>query len=339
MSVTAALRPLDRVQIGLEGTAGTAVAAIAQLLGQGYLQEMIERDRGNEARGLRATAGPLITLARWTEMKFAGDLTPHDLLFPLCMGLKGDPAISGSGPYVWTFDPALTAAPTLKSATIECRHTDGTTAHVYVESQFNYCTGFKVSFGGAKARAKMEFSTVGRARQSSTLTAAISPLTNRDTAIMVGGLAAHYIDDAGASLGTTQLTGIVRSVDWEVNTGIAPDFTQDNRSGLDHGGIVLSNITGKVRVVLELDANGALEYADWRGNTRRFIRSKVEISSDYIIQLNAAVDFTSAVISEDGDTKIVTLDGEMAYDTTWGKIFTAVVTVDDVANVAALTGA
>lgn len=338
MSTTAALRPLDRVQIGLEGTAFTEAAAIAQLLGTGMMVEIIERDRGNEARGVRATAGPLITLARQTELAFSGDLNPNEILYPLCMGLKGNPAISGAGPYVWTFDPSLTAAPTLKAATVECRYSDGTTGHIYNQSYGHYCSGLKISIGGAKQRAKMEWKTFGRARQTGTITAAITPHTNRDAGIMVGGMFAHYADDAGSGLGNTALDGIVRSCEWDINFGVMPDFTQDNRSDLDHAAIKLGLITGKVKLVLEMDADAALEYADWRANTRRFIRSTGTVSSSYIIQLNGSVDLTAASVGDDGDTKIVTLDGDLVYDATWGKIFTAVIT-QDIVNVAAITGA
>lgn len=88
-----AIKSLSRVQIGLEGTRGTAVAATRRLTARSATyRDMIEEDDGSEEMtgSLARTALAPVTVRRWTEFQLECSLDFEQALFAFLSGVKGD---------------------------------------------------------------------------------------------------------------------------------------------------------------------------------------------------------------------------------------------------------
>lgn len=317
-----AIRQFDKLQIGIESVKGTLVAATDQLVANWNPQEIINREYSTYPRGKRATVGgDGLIVQRHTELDLDMDLTPQEVIYLLSCGVRGSVSPSGGGdPYTWVFTPQLsTAVVTVDSMTVEMVVGDGTTNHYARE--FGYALVQELGFRWAfNQKAQMTAKLFGRTVQTTTPTGSLTPIANREE--LASALLAVYIDDAWASLGGTQFTGIVRSVNLDLDTGLRPDFTLDNRSDRDMTKHLAGGTSGSIQMVLELDATGALEIADWRAGTRRYIRLKQNTGGgSHYIQFDLSVRITDVSHSDDNGQRLVTIDGELVYDETGEGIY------------------
>ena len=119
-----ALRSLNKVQAGLEVTAGTLVAATRLIPHTaGILNPNIDWTDLAEVRGVRAKYDDVKT-GQGSELKLTQHLDFENLLLPLLCGYASV-VPTGAAPYIWTFTPARDAASALASATFEVVETDG----------------------------------------------------------------------------------------------------------------------------------------------------------------------------------------------------------------------
>lgn len=322
-----ALRELELVQVGMESVPGTAVAADMVLLGTGM--EWAE-DQGRivleEPRGVLANYETQ-DLRFGVGFQYEGYLDYEQVLLPLLTGIEG--GVTGvdqdsGGPYLWEFDPTLTAADGVDSATIEYVEDDGTTEHIEREAAYLTCSEFEIDIP-LNGLAMLRATYFARQSKSSTVTASLSPLSR---ALIPGELFTCAIDDTYAGIGGTAFGGHIRQATLRVNTGISPKYSLKGRTDLDFTGHNRAKITGSLTLRVELDSNAgdSGEVGDWRSGNLRFVRLKAT-NGTKVAQFDVVVKWIQAPrISFDGSTKVVELVGELMYDPTGTKVFLASIT-------------
>lgn len=317
-----AIRPFDKVQMGIESTKGTLVAATRTIVGDGVGFEEEDRYRANYARGIRGTVGGAgVTLQKRFRLEENCDLSAEQILWPLMTGIRGQVTPTGGGnAKTWVWTPQLTTSViTLDTATVEYQQGDGTTAHYYGESGYCFTTGFKISsaFGGVP---KLSWSMAGRARQSDTITGALTPYSSLEE--LTHPLLSVYLDTSWAGLGGTQLQTIVRSLTFDCDTGIRPDYTADGRSDKDMTKHSVGILAAKLALVLEADATGAALFTNFRSNDVIYLRKKwvgsaISGGGNKTVQIDGAYRFVSdPKRSVDGEQVLLTADLEAVYDST-----------------------
>lgn len=314
-----ALYPLRRLQIGLEATAGTAVAATQKLVGEAVYRPEVERYFESHPRGVRApVTGGGTDVRKGSTINFAGELTFEEIIYPFLLGLVNDAVPTGAGPYTWDFTPVLTAPAAVKTATCEYVIGDGSTEHYERESAYMFCRSLEIQLA-ANQPAKMSFELVGRSEKTSTVTASLTPVTGRT--IVPSNLFGLWIDDTWANLGSTQKTGLIRQATLRVNFGLEPDYTLDARADLDHTGILSQELGASLQVVVEHNADAATEIGNWRTGTVRFYRlaadngaaagANKQITLDMAMKHMSEPDF-----SQDAGIELATFDLGLEYDET-----------------------
>lgn len=334
-----AIRPLRKLQIGMEGTKGTLVAATRVLTGNSALIEKRDRYHSDYPRGIAATVGGAGTLTKqWTELQHATELSAEDILWPLLTGIKGAVSPTGGGTAkTWVFTPELTTAiRTVDAATVEFMRSDGTTNHYAGEAGYCMTDAFSIE-STPENIATLNWSMFGRARQSDTPTAALVPYTSLEA--LAGGQLFAYCDTTWAGLGGTQLTGMQRRVRFDCQTGVMPQWTSEGRADLDYAGHAIKSLGAKLSIIWELDSVGAARYASYRANDLIYIRLKwvgsaISGGGNKTVQIDGAFRFASdPTFSEEDEQTLMAADLDAVYDATGTKIleFTAINTLAAVA--------
>jgi hypothetical protein len=217
------------VQYGGEATAskGTAVAATKFWAGQmPKVGTDVKVTRPKEMTATRLTTRRSVVYQKqYRNSLSAANATFQQLLFPLSCGLKGSVTASeqttAQSDYKWTFTPSLTAANNPESATIEMGDDVG-------QFRVEYSMFDKISLSGSidqdggDAAVSVDASFFGRQLSTSAKTAAIALPTGE---FMNAKLARLYLNNAWASVGSTELSNLLRSFQIEILTGVHPDST------------------------------------------------------------------------------------------------------------------
>ena len=317
-----ALREFDILQVGEESTKGTLVAATVQIKGDTQLTEGQDFYRDDyPADSIYEGGGEGVITRQFSEFETEMDLTAEEMMWPLHSGIRG--AVTGvqdgaDAEYTWTFTPENQADRTLDSFTAELIRGVGS-SNIYAQ-EFGYCLtrGFDIDWS-QNQRAVVRWRWFGRAKQTTTPTAALATITGREP--LITPLLAVYSDDAWGSLGGTQLATVVRSGRLSVETGVMPDYTADQRSDKDFTQhIVGDKLKATLELVLELNSSGYTEsFTDYRANDIRFIRldnqgSTLDDDPRYF-QMDGAWRFTAEPReSNDGSVRLVTCSFELIGD-------------------------
>lgn len=261
----AGIKSLRKIQIGLETTAGTAVAATALWRGMGTLEDQREtifpeEDIGLISGGDRTYVPKLLAGITFDET----EATFEQLPYPLSAGVKnvvtGAADGSGSGK-VYSYNFTTAAQATVKTYTIE-----GGDDQQEEEMEYSFVTAFTLK-GVAGEAWKVSSDWQGRQVAPSTFTAAIAIPTVEE---MLFSKTLLYIDST--TVGTTLKSNTLLDASLDVKTGIMPVFTAD--------GQLYFSFTKQTQpeVVLELtfehDSIAVAEKAAWRAQTTRLIQLK-----------------------------------------------------------------
>lgn len=328
-----AVKAFRKLQIGMESTKGTLVAATRVLPGNHHLSEGIQFYRSPHPRGVRATVGGAGVITRkGCEIDFDTELTAEEILWFLLTGIKGAvTGVNASSDYTWTFTPQLTTGvPTLDAATVEFILADGATNHYYGEAGYAMTSSFKIEWSADNATdpVKLSAKMFARARQTDTPTGSLAVYTGREP--LVPALSKHYLDTSWSGLGGTQLTGIIRSGSLEVMTGLSPDYTADGRSDKDFVKHSVGLLGGKLALTMEFDSVGASRFGNYRANDVVYIRNQFLGSTVAVnprkVQIDGAYRFVDTPsFSENGEQVLMSANLEAVYDETGTKILEFVV--------------
>lgn len=266
----AGVRALRKIQLGLETTAGTAVAATALWRGMGTIEDQRETVFPEEDIGLLSGADrtyvPKLLAALTLDETEA---TFEQLGYPLSAGVKnvvsGSADGSGSGK-IYTYDFATNAQATVKTYTLE-----GGDDQQEEEMEYSFVTAFTLK-GVAGEAWKVSSDWQGRQVAPSTFTAAIAVPTVEE---MLFSKTKLYID--ATTIGTTQKTQTLLEASLDVKTGITPVFTADGQLYFSFTKQVMPEVV--LEVTFEHDGTAVAEKAAWRAGTTRLIQLKCEGST------------------------------------------------------------
>ncbi len=309
--------PLQVIQYGLEGdaTPGTLVPATRRIAGGTV--DWVETGtvyRPQHPVGLYTiNPSPPVVLSHGLDLTFSGDLSLDEMVDFAEMSIM-EVTVSGAGPYVFDFDPSESGDNDPRSYTFERRLTDGASP-ADIEAGFVVGRGFTIS-QGLNEQCKLTVDMFGRRVQSSTLTAALTVLpqtffTSNDWVVS--------IDDEATAMGTTPITGQVRSFELVYKSGLIPKYFLDGRTDLDFSSIG----TGprgieSLRMQIEWNGQADIERTAAAAQTLREIRLIATIGTEILqmdmVMRHAKPDFLSVTDAEGND--VVDLEFVSAYDST-----------------------
>jgi hypothetical protein len=321
---------LQKIQAGLESTRGTNVAATRVVYAQGAasyersLQTFVDTTGTYEARR-RTTYG-----RQSVGMTFTDLATFEDLPWWFQLAIKGGVAGVGDGgspiAYAYTFVPSL-ATDDLKSATVEFNHT----GNVYESGQVmvNTWTLRGDSDSDDEPGWMFEAECMARDWATSTFTGA---LTDRTTEVIKARGTKLYIDDAGGTIGTTQVTG--RLISWSItgNNNVQMKAWAEDETSMAANKVSRGERTLDAQITLEFDSDA--EFDDYRtagAPVQKLVRLESEGSEihaggtpqDKRLRFDILGYWSAAAFGERTGSRIITLSLAAYYDATAAKSFSA----------------
>jgi hypothetical protein len=183
-------------------------------------------------------------------------------------GIASGTADTPGSNYIYTYDLPTTAAPSVKTYTIEAGDNEQ-------EEQMLYCyvEDFTLS-GSGGGPLNMSGTFKGRQVNTGTYTAAIAVPTIEQILFSKGKV---YLDASAGTVGTTQVSNTLLAASINVNTGIIPKWTADG--SLDYSFIQYTEPDVTVDVTFEHNASAVTEKSNWRNETTRLLQLKFEGST------------------------------------------------------------
>jgi hypothetical protein len=310
------------VQIGVEATKGTSVAA-------SKLLPSVAINFGPQATftEVKASGHKFPTLEvlgkEWSKLTAPTQPTTYDEIVYFLTSLFAYAApvqIGVTGAYTWTHDIATKAEDTVKSFTIE----QGSAVRAH-KATYAQCQGIKLSGD----RDKVDFSADLIARSISDGIALTAAPTAVPQVPILGDDVTVYLDDDSGDLGTTKLT---RLLSWEMSIAnkVGPLWVVD-KSQTSFVELVEMPIDATVKLTLEADAQGMGLLTAMRNSTRKFIRVDIESDTEAGTgePYRATFDFAGEVAEQPGEYAdrdgVFAIDFtlKLVHDATWDKALTA----------------
>ncbi len=303
------------VQIGVESTAGTAVAANKK-----FQATSITPGIRAEINTFRPQGGKFSTVAalgkEWSEAGIAGPLTYTEIVYLLSSILNyAAPAQQAATiAYLWTFTPPQAGASTNKTFTVEM----GSSVRAH-EMKYGMVNSLSIDFTRDEV-------TVGGSMIGHALSDGIT-LTSTPTEIALVPVlptqVSVYIDAAGANLGTTKMTRVLRA-NLEIGDRFAPVWPID-AANTDFPAHVEDTPTATLKLLMEADSVGMGLLTTMRAGDKKFVRVEgvgALIVSGHYYTFTAdtcgVVESVSDFSDEDG-VYAIEWTFRVAYDSTWAK--------------------
>lgn len=314
------VKALRKIQFGRETTAGTAVAATTIWRGMGLLEDMRAIKHVDEEVGiaLPTTRAYVPKLGAQITLD-AVEATPQQFPHILEMGIRTDtPAADGAGSgYIYEYIMPTTAQNTIKTYTIEAGDNQ-------LAQEVDYCfvESFKLS-GNAGEGLMMEATIIGREATDTTFTGALTIPTLVATDHLTFGGSKFYIDAAGGTVGTTEITSTLLSFELDVTTGLKAKWTNLGKD-FDFVYFDRGSYSATLKLVYEHNAAADGQRDLYEAATPRLVRlwfsgGALSTPGDYDnvgIEIDAAGVYTAMPYGDvDGNA---TVEAEMAigYDVT-----------------------
>lgn len=267
------IKRLRKIQLGDEGTPGSAVAADTIWRGEGAGPEIldeiqfVEEDTGRfggNNRTVRVSSGAQIALAA-TPLTFE-----H---FPLLcqMGIEaqqtgvGDTGEGTPSGKIYTFDFPLTAANTTRTYTAEA----GNNEECW-DIEYCFCPEFSIT---GSPNSAVTMSGLLRGRQA-TPGQSFASIVVADVDEAVFNLSKLYLDAIDGTVGTTQVAGSLLGYTINVKTGLTPVTTGDGQLYFYNVEQPGWEITADV--VFKHITTTDTEHAIWLAQTARLLEIKLE---------------------------------------------------------------
>lgn len=254
---------LRKIQIGLEGTAGTAVPATNIWRGEGTGEDTSEYVFPAEQVGVIGGTDRQYKDRDGGKVTMTQDATFEQILYALECGIASVSASAdgaGSG-QIREYPFPTTSDSTVKTATVEFGD------NIWEEEmEYSYVPSWSLggSAGGVNA---LSIDWEGRRQTPTSFTGSLSIPSVSE---IITSKSKLYIDSVSDTIGTTQKTGTLLSYALSVNTGLMPYFTQDGNTyftGIKRGAGEI-----KLDLTFESDAISVAQKALWRAGTPQQIR-------------------------------------------------------------------
>lgn len=309
------------VQLGVESTPGTSVAANKKLLSTS-IETKVKADI-NSFRPMGTKFSTTEILGKeWAEFDIEGQGSYQDTSYLLssCLAYSAPVQITTTGAYTWTFAPSSTSDDTVKTYTIE--HGSSVRAHkltnaLLTEIEYDFSRdGVEIKGSGIGQKI-----TDGITLTSTPTSIAEKPMLPTDVDV--------YLDTTSAGLGTTKLTRALNA-NIKVTDRFGPVWVL-NSANTSFVSTIETEPKAEFTVMVEADSQGMGLLSDMRSTTTKFIRvsatsadnagtsgsNKYSFQWDFAAKVKEIGDFSD----EDGIYAIEwTFD--MVHDPTWGKAMT-----------------
>ena len=312
------------VQLGIETTEGTAVAANRQL--PSIMFDMQIEGNVEEIRAAGTKYPTIHAPGRdWTTAKLSGQPTYDELVYLMSSLLNYQAPVQqgATTAYLWSYAPSSTTPDTVKSYTIE--QGSSVRAQKFAGGLVN-----ELTLKGDKDKVELSGSMLGRTfTDSITLTA--SPTSVPQIPILSKELDI-WLDDTSGGLGTTKFT---RILSWELSlkNRFGPLFAVDS-SVTSYAASVELPVTGEFKFMAEADSQAMGLLTTVRAGSTKFARLKATSAQlagtafPYNMTWDMACnvkEFPKSFGDNDGVYAVEITMG-IKHDATWGKALVASVT-------------
>lgn len=312
------------IQIGVETTPGTSVAASKKLRSIG-----IEPNITGEGDTFRPAGDKYLAFAslgkEWVEASISGRGSYTELQYLLSSVCNYAAPVTATGATTWTFSSSNTAADVPKTYTVE--HGSDVRADKFTH-------GLVTEFGMTFNRSSIEVSgsMIGKALTDGiTMTAAptsVALVPTLPTQVSV------YVDSTSANLGNTKLTRAI-SAEWSLGSRFAPVWVLDAAQS-SFVSFIESEPDLTATLTLQANSDGMAFLNQYRDKSTLFLRieavgSIFTGSTPYKLTIDQACKITETGGFSDSDgVYAVQFTFAGVNDPTWGKAF-EVKLVNDVA--------
>lgn len=293
------------VQLGVESTPGTAVAASKQLQSMSLTPRI---DLGVDV--FRPNGNKFITVAApGKELAGAdveGKLTYTEIVYPLS-SLLGAASISGAGPFTWSFTPSSLNPDTFKTFTVQ----QGNSVRA---EQFAYGLFTGLNISGSRDGWDIRATMLGQAiTDGITLTASptaipLVPVLGKDVSV--------YYDTTSAGIGATKLGRVLR---YELDFGdkYSPLWAVDSAQS-SFVATVEKAPTPTIKLLVEADANGMALLTDARAGNFAYVRF-AGVNGTNSLTIDTAVKHVKPDPYSDQDgVYAIGFNLQIAHDANWG---------------------
>ncbi len=312
MAVSAKTR---KAQLGREGTKGSAVAATALWRGMATMEDLTTLERVEEDVGVYGGYGRLEKVSIGAQIDLPGQPATYQQLPHIFeAGIKSIGTGSGTGA-TWTFayTVSTSSANTIKTYTWEVG--DGIEAE---EAEYCFVESFELS-GAVNEMLQVSATWRGRQVIADAFTGSISAVAANAVVFNTGTL---FIDDAGATLGDTQVSNSFRSFSLSVETGYKAIWTGEGSLYFTYEKLTDPVIT--LEITAEHDATwkgSGGEKAAWRAKTGRLVRVTFSGTGSERLQIDLAGKWETFGSLEEDEGNSVLRGSMFAYFNTTDNLF------------------
>lgn len=317
------------VQVGVETTAGTVVAANRKLLALSINSTVeIETDAFRPSGFKYPT---LVALGKeWTSASLEGKASYNELIYPLASLLmnptptqimSSDPTPVPTGAYTWLFAPNSSSPDSVKTFTIEEGRDGAGNAKRWAHALVN-----ELTFEWSRSGVGLTGSMFGQ-RTTTGLTLTASP-TSIAEALVLPTQVSVYMDNTAAGLGTTKLLDTTAGT-LTIGNRFSPWWTL-NSANNSFASTVESEPSTDFSLRMAANSVG-LGYLDAiRAGTTKFIRIEAlgtriytgNPNVDYRMRVDLAAKYVGGASDDEEDGALVVEPGmTLVHDATWGKAF------------------
>ena len=309
------------VQVGVEATAGTPVAANKKLLAVSVVPNPRTEADAFKAQGNKYAS--FVTLNKeWAEANISGKLTYNEILYLLSSLLSVPTPVQqgGTTAYLWTFTSNTSGEDAGKTLTIE--QGDANSAW---RSAGMRVSGLEFTFN--RNEVSVSGNAIGKAIETGVILTS-SPTSLTPKPVLPAHLSFYLADTQAGLAGATALTRGF-SLNWALNGKIAHAWPvgQDPVT-------VESAPTAEAKLKLATDTVGMGLISTMRAGSTKWVRVKgvggliastyyYTFQIDFPAQIKDVSDFT-----DEDNLYLAEYSLEMVHDATWGKSFQITVTAD-----------
>jgi len=301
------------VQLGIETTPGTAVAAtkkLAALMIEPQIKSEIQKYRGT---GYKFPA--IASMAKeWVEADLSGPITYTELIYLLSSIMGTTTPTAGTTDQTWVFNIDPDGADTPKTYTIEWG--DGTRA---LEFDYGLVNALTLSF--SRDACELSGTMLGSAitdaitMTGGTTDVALVPVIPTQVSVKVA-------DTQAGLTGASALTRVV-SAEWALSDRFNPAYFLDGST--DWAAAVETEPSLGVKLKMEKDAAGMGLLTNMRAGSTKFVRIQaigniITGAIPYTLTIDTACKVTGEpTFSDEDGVQCIEWDMEGFYDSTWTK--------------------
>jgi len=309
------------VQIGVEATPGTNVAANKKLVSIGF-SPAIKMDPNRFLPMGQKYASIVVPGKEWVEAKIDGVGSYSELIyaFASCMVAPSAPSVTDVTAQTWTFTPSAIAEDTVKTYSVE-------QGGVVRAQKFSYGLITEIEIDINRDQVNVAGTMMGQ-RISDGITMTSTPTAIIEAPILPTDIDV-FMDPSSGALGTTKLTRVINA-NFHLNNRFGPVWVL-NTANTSYVAHVETEPTAELKLMQEADTEGMQNLTQMRAGSSKFVRLKGtstvlagNTTAVYSMQIDMAAKVKDVGDFSDSDgVYAIEWTFEIVYDATWAKAYTA----------------